>query len=100
MKTRLLQYLEVIGQLNFLDALRQGPSDKICSGILLFFAWFDRHRQKKTALNKIQIIRREPRLEELMEDPMMGLLWRRDGLEPRRARQTLRELQAMVQAGR
>jgi hypothetical protein len=44
--------------------------------------------------------RREPRLEELMEDPMMGLIWRRDGLEPVRARQTVRELQAIVQAGR
>jgi hypothetical protein len=42
--------------------------------------------------------RGEPRLEELMEDPMMGLIWRRDGLEPVRARQTLRELQAIVQA--
>ena len=42
----------------------------------------------------------EPRLEELMEDPMMSLIWRRDGLEPVRARQTLRELQAIVQAGR
>ena len=41
--------------------------------------------------------RREPRLEELMEDPMMGLIWRRDGLEPVRARQTVRELQAIVQ---
>ena len=42
----------------------------------------------------------EPRLEELMEDPMMSLIWRRDGLEPVRARETLRELQAIVQAGR
>lgn len=42
----------------------------------------------------------EPRLEELMEDPMMGLIWRRDGLEPIRARQTLRELQAFIQAAR
>ena len=41
----------------------------------------------------------EPRLEELMEDPMMGLIWRRDGLDPPRARQTLFELQAMVRAG-
>ena len=30
---------------------------------------------------------------------MMGLIWRRDGLEPPRARQTLLELQAMVRAG-
>ena len=43
---------------------------------------------------------REPRLEELMEDPMMGLLWRRDGLEPSRARETLRKLRAIVQARR
>ena len=42
----------------------------------------------------------EPRLEELMEDPMMGLIWRRDGLEPPRARQTVIELQAIVRAGR
>jgi hypothetical protein len=42
----------------------------------------------------------EPRLEELMEDPMMVLIWRRDGLEPVRARETLRELQAIVRAGR
>lgn len=44
--------------------------------------------------------RGEPRLEELMEDPIMGLLWRRDGLEPNRARQTLRELGAIVRARR
>ena len=24
----------------------------------------------------------EPRLEELMEDPIMNLIWQRDGLEP------------------
>jgi hypothetical protein len=42
----------------------------------------------------------EPRLEELMEDPMMGLIWRRDGLEPPRARQTVLELQAIVRAAR
>ncbi|MGD9508173.1 MAG: hypothetical protein AB7I59_15005 [Geminicoccaceae bacterium] len=35
-----------------------------------------------------------------MEDPIMGLLWRRDGLEPNRARQTLRELGAIVRARR
>jgi hypothetical protein len=44
--------------------------------------------------------RGEPRLEELMEDPIMGLLWQRDGLEPSRARQTLCELRAIVRAGR
>lgn len=42
----------------------------------------------------------EPRLEELMEDPMMGLIWRRDGLEPIHARETMRELQAIVQGTR
>jgi hypothetical protein len=35
-----------------------------------------------------------------MEDPIMGLLWQRDGLEPSRARQTLCELRAIVRAGR
>jgi hypothetical protein len=44
--------------------------------------------------------RGEPRLEELMEDPIMGLLWQRDGLEPSRARQTLCELRAIIRAGR
>jgi hypothetical protein len=39
---------------------------------------------------------REPRLEELMEDPIMGLIWRRDGIEPPRARQTVLELQAII----
>jgi len=42
----------------------------------------------------------EPRLDELMEDPMMGLIWRRDGLEPVQARATLRELQSIVRASR
>ena len=42
----------------------------------------------------------EPRLDELMEDPIMGLIWRRDGLEPVQARETLRELQSIVRAGR
>ena len=31
---------------------------------------------------------------------MMGLLWRRDGLEPTRVRETIRELRAIVRAGR
>ena len=44
--------------------------------------------------------RREPRLEELMEDPMMDLLWRRDGLEPVRARETMRTLQQIVRTAR
>lgn len=43
--------------------------------------------------------RGEPRLEELMEDPIMDLLWRRDGIEPRRARETLCKLRAIVRAG-
>ena len=43
--------------------------------------------------------RGEPRLEELMEDPMMDLIWRRDGIEPGRARETLRKLRAIVRAG-
>ena len=42
----------------------------------------------------------EPRLEELMEDPIMGLIWQRDGLEPIRARETLMELRAIVRASR
>ena len=42
----------------------------------------------------------EPCLEELMEDPMMGLIWRRDGLEPPRARQTVLELKDIVRARR
>ena len=42
----------------------------------------------------------EPRLEELMEDPLMGLIWRRDGIDAVRGRATLLELQAIVRAGR
>ena len=42
----------------------------------------------------------EPRLEELMEDPLMGLIWRRDGIDEVRGRETLRELQAIVRASR
>ena len=40
----------------------------------------------------------EPRLEELMEDPLMGLIWRRDGIDAARGRETLRKLQAIVRA--
>ena len=42
----------------------------------------------------------EPRLEELIEDPLMGLIWRRDGIDAVRGRATLLELQAIVRAGR
>lgn len=38
----------------------------------------------------------EPRLQELLDDPMMSLVWRRDGLEPSVARATVRSLQALV----
>ena len=38
----------------------------------------------------------EPALEELLEDPIMRLLWRADGLEPARARATLLGLQDLV----
>jgi hypothetical protein len=43
--------------------------------------------------------RGEPRLDELLDDPMMGLLWRRDRLEPSLARAAVRALQALVQDG-
>jgi hypothetical protein len=41
----------------------------------------------------------EPCLDELLDDPMMELLWRRDGLEPRRARDAVLALQALVRGG-
>jgi hypothetical protein len=41
----------------------------------------------------------EPRLDELLDDPMMGLLWRRDRLEPSLARAAVRALQALVRDG-
>lgn len=40
--------------------------------------------------------RREPLLAELLEDPIMRLLWARDRLEPERARAIVRALQAML----
>jgi hypothetical protein len=40
--------------------------------------------------------RGEPRLDDLLDDPMMHLLWRSDGLEPHTARATIRALQALV----
>ncbi|HEX6013703.1 MAG TPA: hypothetical protein VFY87_18270 [Geminicoccaceae bacterium] len=41
----------------------------------------------------------EPRLDELLDDPMMKLLWRRDRLEPALARAAVRALQALVRDG-
>jgi hypothetical protein len=41
----------------------------------------------------------EPRLEDLLDDPMMGLLWRSDRLEPPLARAAVRALQTLVQDG-
>ena len=40
--------------------------------------------------------RQEPSLAELLDDPIMALLWRRDGLEPPAARILLKSLQAML----
>ena len=40
--------------------------------------------------------RREPPLAELLEDPIMALLWASDGLDPAAARATVRSLQALV----
>lgn len=41
-------------------------------------------------------LRAEPGLDELLQDPIMALLWRRDGIEPDRARMTVRDLQMLV----
>jgi hypothetical protein len=38
----------------------------------------------------------EPRLDELLEDPIMALLWRSDRLEPEQARATLQALGALI----
>ena len=38
----------------------------------------------------------EPALQELLDDPIMGLLWRRDRLEPRCARQRIGALGQLV----
>jgi hypothetical protein len=38
----------------------------------------------------------EPSLAELLEDPIMVLLWASDGLDPAAARATMRSLQALV----
>ena len=40
----------------------------------------------------------EPRLDELLEDPIMALLWRSDRLEPEKARATVQALGALIQA--
>ena len=39
---------------------------------------------------------REPPLAELLEDPLMALLWRSDGLDPAAARATVHALQLRV----
>ena len=41
---------------------------------------------------------REPPLAELLDDPIMALLWRADKLDPAAARATVRALQARVPA--
>lgn len=38
----------------------------------------------------------EPSLNELLEDPIMDLLWRADGLDPITARATVMDLQALM----
>ena len=38
----------------------------------------------------------EPTLDEVLDDPMMALLWRADCLEPVKARATVMGLQALV----
>ena len=38
----------------------------------------------------------EPALQELLDDPIMGLLWQRDRLEPRCARQRIGALRLLV----
>lgn len=40
--------------------------------------------------------RREPSLAELLDDPMLALLWASDGLDPAAARAMMRSLQAQV----
>jgi hypothetical protein len=39
----------------------------------------------------------EPCLDDLLNDPIMALLWQRDNLEPAVARDTVRALQVLVQ---
>jgi hypothetical protein len=40
----------------------------------------------------------EPPLQDLLDDPMMSLVWRRDGLEPQTARAMVQALQAMLRS--
>ena len=40
----------------------------------------------------------EPCLDELLDDPVMALLWRRDRIEPKAARATVLALRALVQS--
>lgn len=40
--------------------------------------------------------RREPRLDELLDDPIMALLWRGDRLDPHAARATVLGLREML----
>ena len=42
----------------------------------------------------------EPCLDDLLDDPIMALLWRCDQLEPAAARATVRALQALVRSRR
>ena len=42
----------------------------------------------------------EPRLEDVLDDPIVALLWRRDRLEPTSARAAVRDLQALVRGRR
>jgi hypothetical protein len=44
--------------------------------------------------------RGEPELDEILEDPIMILLWRGDGLEPDRARKTVMALRERVRGRR
>ena len=41
---------------------------------------------------------REPRLDDLLDDPIMALLWRSDRLEPAVARAEVEALRALVRA--
>lgn len=44
--------------------------------------------------------RREPALDELLDDPIMTLLWKSDRLDPRSARATVLQLREVVRARR
>jgi hypothetical protein len=45
-------------------------------------------------------IARDPSLDELLDDPIMLLLWRGDGLEPSQARAAIRNLLVSVRRSR